>query len=72
MTPDYWPLPWYLRDDTKAGFYAEVVDVAAPVQIVKEDQLGSLPAGFADRYREEARYTLRPGVELVVFVERGP
>ena len=72
MTPDYWPLPWYLRDDTKAGFYAEVVDVAAPVQIVKEDQLGSLPAGFADRYREEGRYTLRPGVELVVFVERSP
>jgi len=72
MTPDYWPLPWYLRDNTKAGFYAQVVDVAAPVQIVREDQLASLPAGFADRYREEARYTLRPGVELVVFVERGP
>ncbi|HSW41677.1 MAG TPA: flippase activity-associated protein Agl23 [Patescibacteria group bacterium] len=72
MTPDYWPLPWYLRDNTKAGFYAEVVDVAAPVQIVKEDQLASLPAGFADRYREDARYTLRPGVELVVFVERDP
>ncbi len=72
MSPDYWPLPWYLRDDTKAGFYGEVVGVDAPVEIVKVDQLDKLPAGFADRYREEARYTLRPGVELVVFVERGP
>ncbi len=72
MSPDYWPLPWYLRDDLKAGFYAEVVDVEAPVQIVKADQLDELPAGFADRYREESRYTLRPGVELVVFAERGP
>ncbi len=72
MSPDYWPLPWYLRDDPNAGFYAEVVDVEAPVQIVKEDQLAALPTGFADRYREEARYTLRPGVELVVFVPREP
>ena len=46
--------------------------MAAPVQIVKSDQLDSLPAGFAERYREDARYPLRPGVELVVFVERDP
>ncbi|MFH1475302.1 MAG: flippase activity-associated protein Agl23 [Chloroflexota bacterium] len=72
MSPDYWPLPWYLRDDTRAGFYGEVVDVVAPVQIVKADQLDALPTGFADRYREVARYALRPGVELVVFVEREP
>jgi len=70
MSPDYWPLGWYLRDDRKAGFFGKVVDVAAPVQIVKSDQLDSLPAGFAERYREDARYPLRPGVELVVFVER--
>ena len=71
MSPDYWPLPWYLRGDRKAGFYGQVVDVAAPVQIVKQDQLASLPAGFSTRYREQARYTLRPGVVLVVFVAVG-
>ncbi len=71
MSPDYWPLPWYLRDDPKAGYYGKVVDVAAPVQVVRVDQLASLPAGFADRYVEAGRYSLRPGVELVVFVERG-
>lgn len=67
MSPDYWPLPWYLRDDPKAGFYGQVVDVGAPVQIAREDQLASLPAGFSSRYREQARYTLRAGVVLVVF-----
>jgi uncharacterized protein (TIGR03663 family) len=72
MSPDYWPLPWYLRDDPKAGFYGQVVDVDAPVQIARSDQLDKLPAGFADRYSEQARYTLRPGVELVVFVAREP
>jgi uncharacterized protein (TIGR03663 family) len=72
MSPDYWPLPWYLRDDPKAGFYGAVVDVEAPVQIVKADQVATLPPTFTDRYREQARYTLRPGVELAVFVERNP
>lgn len=72
MSPDYWPLPWYLRDDTKAGFYGAVVDVAAPIQIVRADQVEALPAEFADRYREDARYALRGGVELVVFVELHP
>jgi uncharacterized protein (TIGR03663 family) len=70
MSPDYWPLPWYLRDDPNAGYYGQIVDVDAPVQIVKADQVESLPAAFFERYREEARYTLRPGVELVLFVER--
>ncbi len=70
MSPDYWPLPWYLRDDPKAGFYGSIVDVEAPVQVVKADQVDALPTTFTDRYREQARYTLRPGVELVVFVER--
>ncbi len=70
MSPDYWPLPWYLRDDTKAGYYSQVVDVAAPVQIVRADQVASLPPGFAERYREDARYELRPGVELVVYAAR--
>ncbi len=72
MSPDYWPLPWYLRDDPKAGFYGAIVDVEAPVQVVKADQVGSLPPEFGERYGEHARYTLRPGVELVVFVKREP
>lgn len=71
MSPDYWPLPWYLRDDHKAGFYGHIVDVAAPVQIVNETQLASLPAAFSTHYREQARYTMRPGVKLVVFVAVG-
>jgi uncharacterized protein (TIGR03663 family) len=70
MSPDHWPLPWYLRDNERAGYYGEVVDVEAPVQIVREDQLDALPAEFDARYREHGRFTLRAGVELVVFVER--
>jgi uncharacterized protein (TIGR03663 family) len=71
MSPDYWPLPWYLRDDTKAGFYGAVVDVAAPIQIVRADQVSSLPAGFDGRYERVGQYTLRGGVDLVVYRDRG-
>jgi len=71
MSPDYWPLPWYLRDDRKAGFYGAVVDVAAPIQIVRVDQVPSLPAGFDARYERVDQGTLRGGVDLVVYRERG-
>ena len=71
MSPDYWPLPWYFRDDTKAGFYGAVVDVAAPIQIVRVDQVPSLPAGFDGKYERVGQYTLRGGVDLVVYRDRG-
>jgi uncharacterized protein (TIGR03663 family) len=70
MSPDYWPLPWYLRNDTKAGFYGSVVDVAAPIQIVRSDQVASLPATFDATYARVGDYTLRGGVDLVVYLER--
>ena len=71
MSPDYWPLPWYLRDDKKAGFYGSVVDVAAPIQIVRTDQVPSLPAAFDAKYERVGQYTLRGGVDLVVYLDRG-
>jgi predicted membrane-bound mannosyltransferase len=71
MSPDYWPLPWYLRDDKKAGFYGSIVDVAAPIQIVKTDQVASLPATFNATYERVGQYTLRGGVDLVVYLARG-
>ena len=70
MSPDYWPLPWYLRNDTNAGFYGSVVDVAAPIQIVRSDQVASLPAAFDATYARAGDCTLRGGVDLVVYLER--
>jgi uncharacterized protein (TIGR03663 family) len=70
MSPDYWPLPWYLRDDKNAGFYGALVDVAAPIQIVRADQVPSLPAGFDARYERVGQYTLRGGTDLVVYRDR--
>jgi uncharacterized protein (TIGR03663 family) len=71
MSPDYWPLPWYLRDDKKAGFYGAVVDVAAPIQIVRTDQVASRPATFDATYERIGQYTLRGGVDLAVYLARG-
>jgi predicted membrane-bound mannosyltransferase len=29
MSPDYWPLPWYLRDYAKAGYYGRISEARA-------------------------------------------
>jgi len=47
------------------------VDVAAPIQIVRVDQVPSLPAGFDATYERVGQYTLRGGVDLVVYLDRG-
>ena len=46
------------------------MDVAAPIQIVRVDQVPSLPSGFDATYERVGQYTLRGGVDLVVYRER--
>lgn len=68
MSPDHWPLPWYFRDYPRAGFYGQIVDTEEAVIIANENQLEELVPRVGDRYRETGRFTLRPGVRLVLFV----
>ena len=69
-SPDYWPLPWYFRNDPKAGFYGHMVDAAAPIEIVKLDQVPTLSSAFTAKYKSVGQYTLRGGNELVVYIDR--
>jgi uncharacterized protein (TIGR03663 family) len=70
MSPDYWPLPWYWRDNPNTGFYGEVVETTDPIAIVKTDQEPTLPATFMSAYMRQGEYTLRPGVQLALYVRR--
>jgi predicted membrane-bound mannosyltransferase len=68
-TPDYWPLPWYYRDNPKAGFFGEIVDTEEAVIVANVNQEGdALNAKVDGRYERRGVFTLRPGVDLVVFV----
>jgi hypothetical protein len=46
------------------------VDTEEPVIVAKVDQEAEVGPALADRYDRIGVYTLRPGVDLVLFVRR--
>lgn len=68
MSPEYWPLPWYLRDYKNAGFWGKKVDSNEPILLVHEDQVPEVEQMFGSRYRLIRSYDLRPGNRLYLFL----
>lgn len=70
MAPDYWPLPWYLRDYTKVGYYGRMTQSFEPIIICSEAQEAEFKNTYDvdNRYRRINSYPLRPGVVLVLYV----
>lgn len=68
VTPDYWPLPWYFRDYPRAGFFGSIVETQEAMIVANVNQEAELEPTIADRYDRVGQYTLRPGVELVLYV----
>ncbi|MCI0663920.1 MAG: TIGR03663 family protein [Acidobacteria bacterium] len=73
-SPDYWPLPWYLRDYINSVYTGKLEipsgqtpAISQPVVVANANQQTQLN-GFPD-WRLIARpYILRPGVELVIYI----
>lgn len=75
---EYWPLPWYFRDNTRVGYSGEVYATydpqATPFVIGRKsddpklDSYRKLRPLMAGKYTEVGTYPLRPGVDLVLFV----
>jgi len=77
VSPDYWPLPWYLRDYSRVGYYGHIVDTNELIIIASESQGAEVEAKFGDRYQQVSStfnsagsYPLRPGVNLLLYVRR--
>ena len=53
VSPDYWPLPWYMRDYPKAGFWGRLEDVPLdqPIIIANTNQREQLAPLIAGRIR---------------------
>lgn len=70
-SPDYWPMPWYLRDYKHVGYTGTVGQTTDAIVIGNVSQVPQLQALLGDRYdRVGETYTLRPGVDLVLYVRR--
>ena len=71
-SPEYWPLPWYLRDYKYAAFSGAMPadgpsQITQPIVIANANQQSVL-AGLPGWRALPQSFTLRPGVELVVYV----
>lgn len=68
--PEYWPLPWYLREYERVGFFGRMAETKEPLVVGSEDQEVELAAALGDRYARVDSYPLRPGVTLVLYAWR--
>ncbi len=69
---DYWPMPWYLRDYNRVGYFGRMTAPSEPVIVCTEQQEAELKGLYKidERYRRVKSYPLRPGVTLVLYVRR--
>ena len=52
VSPDHWPLPWYLRNYKSTGFFGHIVPTTEPVIIGSIAQEEELKTTYGDRYQQ--------------------
>jgi predicted membrane-bound mannosyltransferase len=72
VSPDYWPMPWYLRDYPHANFHGKIVDANTSEMIIakKDEQDVEMANKYGTHYKKAGEYPLRPGVDLILLVRR--
>jgi len=71
LSPDYLPLNWYLRDFSDVGYFGTVIESpGAPIVIARIDAADRV-AGLLGPGYTRTSYPLRPGVDLVLFLQEG-
>ena len=77
VSPDYWPLPWYLRDYNRVGYYGRITPSNEPMILASSSQAAEVQSTYGDRYQQvqsgfnsEGSFPLRPGVELLLYARR--
>jgi uncharacterized protein (TIGR03663 family) len=70
VSPEHWPLPWYLRDYTRVGYWGHIVDTSEPIVIALSPQVPELERQLGNKYRLYSTHDLRPGNMLVMFVRK--
>lgn len=69
-SPDYWPMPWYLRDYKRVGYHSHIQVAGEAIVVGSTAQELELRAALGDQYLRVGSYALRPGVILVLYVRR--
>jgi uncharacterized protein (TIGR03663 family) len=70
VSPEHWPLPWYLREYPHVGYWGHVVDTSEPIVIALQPQVPEVERQLGKQYRQYSTHGLRPGNTLVMFVRK--
>ena len=70
MSPEHWPLPWYLREYKNVGYWGHIVDTSEPIVIALQPQVPEVERQLGKGYRQYSTHELRPGNTLVIFVRK--
>ena len=70
VSPEHWPLPWYLRDYTHVGYWGHIVPTEEPIVIALAPQVPDVERVLGDKYRRFSQHVLRPGNTLVMYVRK--
>lgn len=72
VSPDYWPMTWYLKEYEHANFHGSLIDANTAEMIIakKDAQDSEMLRRYSAFYRFDGVYPLRPGVDLVLLVRK--
>jgi uncharacterized protein (TIGR03663 family) len=70
VSPEHWPLYWYLRDFPGIEFADKIEPTTGEVLVALEKQVPEIEQKLGPSYRERSRHELRPGNTLVLYIRR--
>ncbi|HKV36401.1 MAG TPA: flippase activity-associated protein Agl23 [Pyrinomonadaceae bacterium] len=76
VSPDYWPLPWYLRGYSRVGYFGRMAQSIEPMIVANANQQPEIEANFSQFYQQvrsrqqDGAFELRPGVRLLLYERR--
>jgi uncharacterized protein (TIGR03663 family) len=69
--PEYWPMPWYLRDYKRVGYQSRVIPATNDAIIIAStSQSAEMQALNGANYQLVGTYPMRPGVTLNLYARR--
>lgn len=72
VSPDYWPMVWYMRNYKQANFHGSLISSTDAEMIVakKTDQDAEVIRRYSAKYVYIGPYHLRSGVDLVLLIRK--
>ena len=76
VSADYWPLPWYLRNYSRVGYFGRMAPSKEAIIIASDAQRAEMETTFGELYAlvpsgsGSGSFPLRPGVNLLLYVRR--